>query len=131
MYREALRAARLKAGLTQAELARRMGITQAHYSAVETGRRGTFGPRLSLALAEALQIDLEGLVRQAVTERAVVGFSTEAAGEAGREVLGMLWARYRSMTDADWERVRLAILSDGFPEPEEADLPERVVEYDE
>lgn len=45
--RTALREARQAAGLSQAELAARVGITQQHYSLIEIGRRT---PALDVAL---------------------------------------------------------------------------------
>ena len=115
------------------ELAAWLGVSLGHLQRVEKGQRGGFGPRYAGILEKAIGGSAEEWVRRAADSRSVIGFALGpgGAGPQGRATLTVLWAKYRSMTAADWERVRMAILSDGFPEPEEADLPERVVEYDE
>ena len=57
---EVLRNARKKAGLTQLELANKVGVTRAYYADVERGR---YTPSLKVLskLAEALCIDLNFL----------------------------------------------------------------------
>lgn len=56
--RENLRAARLKREWTQAEMARRAGISKSHYTLIETGQRK---PSLDVAhaISEALGSDLD------------------------------------------------------------------------
>jgi len=55
-----LAGARLKAGLTQAELARRLGIRQNMVSDYERGRR-TYSDAMALRLAETLEVNEEHL----------------------------------------------------------------------
>lgn len=50
MTRRNLRAFRVRNGLTQAEMAARLGVTRANYSLVETGKQG-----LSVRLGERIQ----------------------------------------------------------------------------
>jgi DNA-binding XRE family transcriptional regulator len=52
----ALRGARLKNGLTQVELARKLGIPQYNVSKMENGRR-PIGKKMALRLAEILDVD--------------------------------------------------------------------------
>lgn len=52
----ALRGARVKEGLSQTELAEKMGLPQTHISAMETGRR-TIGKKMAKRLSRILKID--------------------------------------------------------------------------
>ena len=55
-----LRAARLTAGLTQGEVARRLGIDHSHVSHMEAGRRGVSVKRL-MRLAALYAVELDAL----------------------------------------------------------------------
>jgi len=52
----ALRAIRIVAGLTQAELASRAGVDGSHISRLESGKRAHPAPRITKALAEVLGV---------------------------------------------------------------------------
>lgn len=119
MFGSRLRAAREAAGLTLVELARRVGVSQGYLSKVERGEKAPVGPRLIRALGDAVGGDYEGLVGEAVDGRGVIGFALgpDGAGAYGRPVLKLLWARYRTMGEVEWERLRRALESD-FPEGE-------------
>jgi transcriptional regulator with XRE-family HTH domain len=53
--------ARRKAKLTQAQLAERAGISQAHLSNLEIGKNEPAGLQTALALADALGVDVRKL----------------------------------------------------------------------
>ena len=59
MTGERIRAARLARGWTQAQLARRVGVTQGGISGIERGRHGTVSPRLMARLLEVLELTPE------------------------------------------------------------------------
>lgn len=57
----ALRAIRERSGLTGSELADLAGISQAHYSNIETGERSP-SPKVAAALAQALKVPVLAIV---------------------------------------------------------------------
>lgn len=69
-----LRAARLGAGTTLAELAGAVGVSVAYLSDVELGRRGPMSPERVVAAARVLGVQKAVLLRAAVagTRRAVL-----------------------------------------------------------
>ncbi len=108
MYGAKVREARRMAGLTQAALAGKLGVTQAHLSRVESGKEPPLGPRSSAALSEAMGGTREEWTCLAAGYRRNVSFSLEVSPKE-REVVTRLWARYREMTEEDWERVGRAL----------------------
>lgn len=57
-----IRRRRIILGWSQAELARRAGINQSHYSKVEKGQGGTPTPRWVRAVADALDVEVSEIV---------------------------------------------------------------------
>ena len=60
--RGALATARIRAGLSQADLATAAGISQPHMSRIESGARMYPHPRIIRAIAAALNMDIDSLV---------------------------------------------------------------------
>ncbi len=90
---EILRRARKQAGLSQAELAQRAGVTQSVVSAYESGARQPSLPTLA-RLVEATGLGLEVGVSSGPAARRRAGPLARSVNEHRREVLGVL-ARYR------------------------------------
>lgn len=57
-----MRAMRIEAGMTQAELGRRARVHNSHVSRIESGQRTYPAPQISKALAEALGCPLTALI---------------------------------------------------------------------
>jgi transcriptional regulator with XRE-family HTH domain len=57
-----LKRLRRRRGLTQMELARKVGISQGHLSAVETGRKSGVSVAVLVRLARVLKVELGELV---------------------------------------------------------------------
>lgn len=65
--REWMKEVRTEKGLTQAELARRLGMSEAMYSRIEAGlRKKDVGVDFIIKLSEAIGIDAMALLRRAV-----------------------------------------------------------------
>jgi len=68
---ESLERLRVQAGLLQAEVAERAGMTRTKYAAIERGQTATISPADAQTLAEILDVDVdEVLAAQAVTRAA-------------------------------------------------------------
>jgi transcriptional regulator with XRE-family HTH domain len=87
-----LRTHRQRLGLTQAQLAQRVGKTQAYISSLESGRRTTPGVRTMNALADALALSGDerdgfvlGFVRAAQEPTTDSEHSFRCASVAGEE----------------------------------------------
>jgi len=72
--RELLANKRRAAGLTQAEIASRVGITQQHYSLIENGQRDP-ALRVVLRIAEVLDADPRELFADVLDEQAATAES--------------------------------------------------------
>ena len=118
-----LRAIRLKAGLSQSELAARAGVSQSTVSRIECGRLGNLPLELIVAVARALQVDLQLVVRWRGPEldrlldarhARLVGLVDEALLARGWEVeLEYSFNRYGDRGSVDvvaWQQDRAAIL---------------------
>lgn len=65
---ERIRAARLKAGLSQPELAKRAGVVNSFISMLETGKRTRVGSDILARIAAALDIPIDALLNATPTE---------------------------------------------------------------
>jgi len=118
-----LRAIRLKAGLSQSELAARAGVSQSTVSRIECGRLGNLPLELIVAVARALQVDLQLVIRWRGPEldrlldarhARLVGLVAEALLARGWEVeLEYSFNHYGDRGSVDvvaWQQDRAAIL---------------------
>lgn len=81
-------------GLSQAELAQRIGVSQATVSRLESSPNGNWDYRMLLRLAEALGTEVRTLVDPPTTNSAPVGSSP--TGELDADRLGLIAQRLRS-----------------------------------
>lgn len=75
--RKRIRAARRKKGMSQAELADKVGISVPYVSDVENGKK-TIGVDIFLRIAEALQVSTDWLLRADIPQNRYVNHSDAA-----------------------------------------------------
>lgn len=89
-----LRAARTKAGLTQAALAKAIGLAPNHILRIESGERLDIRFSTACKLAQALDLPLDMLAT-------ACGFPTQSGSQAGPAVEGLLHAVRRAKAAAE------------------------------
>lgn len=89
--------ARLRLGLSKAELARRAGVSLPFLSRLERGQRGTSDPALLERLAEALNLSGEEKIRLYLE---AAHLPSELAAILGREELVQLCAELLALEDS-------------------------------
>lgn len=100
-----LRGERERAGMSQAALAQRLGVSAAYLGDVELGRRAALSEERLLAAAEALGIHPNALRTLAACDRGHFRLTVVGAGKTKLVLAALLHNRWSSMTEETAERL--------------------------
>src|SRR5262245_7736470 len=117
-FAQTLREARQKAGLSQAALGQKAGLTAPYISLLESGRRRPPSPHQVERLARALALDPAPLLEQAALERTPAPIRRRLEG-LDKERGKVSRARDRFLTTALYRVARTPGLLEGLESPEE------------
>ncbi|GAB4192806.1 MAG: helix-turn-helix transcriptional regulator [Thalassobaculales bacterium] len=111
-----LRRLRAERRVTQAELARKLGVSAAYLSALENGYRGRPTPLLLHRICNYFGIiwdDAEALTKLAARSRPKLSVDTGGLSPTATEVLNLLAEKAKSLDEATWRSLKAILASAG------------------